>query len=87
MRTFAVAGTGRHGTIRGNKTSGSRNVNRLKESALEPLDVRHEIAPVIDDDVFEKVISGGSLALGESYMDNWWECNALDKFFEKKKDS
>ena len=54
MRTFAVAGTGRHGTIRGNKTSGSRNVNRLKESALEPLDVRHEIAPVIDDDVFEK---------------------------------
>ena len=54
MRTFGVAGTGRHGTIKGTATSGSRNVNRLAESALTPLDVRHEIAPVIDDDVFEK---------------------------------
>ena len=25
-----------------------------------------------------RVLAGGSLALGESYMDEWWDCNALD---------
>ena len=32
---------------------------------------------------YEKVLSGGSLALGESYMDGWWDCEALDQFFER----
>lgn len=32
---------------------------------------------------FTRVIAGGSLALGESYMDGWWDCTALDRFFEK----
>jgi cyclopropane-fatty-acyl-phospholipid synthase len=32
---------------------------------------------------YERVLSGGSLALGESYMDGWWDCEALDQFFEK----
>jgi cyclopropane-fatty-acyl-phospholipid synthase len=32
---------------------------------------------------FERVLSGGSLALGESYMDGWWDCTALDQFFTK----
>lgn len=30
---------------------------------------------------FERVLAGGSLALGESYMDGWWTCDALDDFF------
>ena len=34
-------------------------------------------------DVYERVLSGGSLALGQSYMDGWWDCDALDQFFEK----
>ena len=32
---------------------------------------------------YERVLSGGSLALGESYMDGWWDCEALDQFFER----
>jgi cyclopropane-fatty-acyl-phospholipid synthase len=32
---------------------------------------------------YERVLSGGSLALGESYMDDWWNCEALDQFFTK----
>ena len=32
---------------------------------------------------YERVLSGGSLALGESYMDGWWNCEALDQFFTK----
>ena len=34
-------------------------------------------------DFYERVLTGGSLALGESYMDGWWDCEALDQFFEK----
>lgn len=32
---------------------------------------------------YNRVLTGGSLALGESYMDGWWECEALDQFFDK----
>ncbi len=32
---------------------------------------------------YERILSGGSLALGESYMDGWWDCEALDQFFKK----
>ncbi|MAF34459.1 cyclopropane-fatty-acyl-phospholipid synthase [Candidatus Woesearchaeota archaeon] len=31
----------------------------------------------------KRVISGGTLALGESYMDGWWDCKALDQFFDR----
>jgi len=30
---------------------------------------------------YERVVSGGSLAFGESYMEGWWDCEALDQFF------
>ena len=32
---------------------------------------------------YSRVLSGGSLALGESYIDGWWDCRALDEFFYK----
>lgn len=32
---------------------------------------------------FKRLMAGGSMALGESYMDGWWECPRLDQFFEK----
>jgi cyclopropane-fatty-acyl-phospholipid synthase len=31
--------------------------------------------------VFSRVLSEGSLGLGESYMDEWWDCSHLDEFF------
>lgn len=30
---------------------------------------------------YARVMAGGSLALGESYMDGWWDCQALDQLF------
>ncbi len=36
---------------------------------------------VRDDRLFRRVTTGGSLALGEAYMNGWWECEALDEFF------
>ncbi len=32
---------------------------------------------------FGRVLTDGSLALGESYMDEWWDCKALDQFFDR----
>ena len=33
--------------------------------------------------LYSRVLAGGSLALGESYMDRWWDCKALDEFFTR----
>lgn len=35
---------------------------------------------VHDERFYARVISGGSLALGESYMDGWWDCERIDEF-------
>jgi cyclopropane-fatty-acyl-phospholipid synthase len=32
---------------------------------------------------FERVCTGGSLALGESFMDGWWDCRSLDRLFNR----
>ncbi|MBA8878859.1 cyclopropane fatty acyl phospholipid synthase [Phyllobacterium myrsinacearum] len=36
-----------------------------------------------DDRAASRILAQGSLGLGESYMDGWWDCAALDIFFER----
>lgn len=36
---------------------------------------------VNDDRFYKRVLAQGSLGLGESYMDGWWNCKRLDEFF------
>ena len=36
---------------------------------------------VNNKNLYSRVMQEGSLGLGESYMDGWWDCKALDKFF------
>lgn len=38
---------------------------------------------VVNPGFYSRVLSGGSLELGESYMDGWWYCRSLDQFFYK----
>ncbi|AGN84408.1 cyclopropane fatty acyl phospholipid synthase [Enterobacter sp. R4-368] len=38
---------------------------------------------VKNPDFFKRVLQEGSLGLGESYMDGWWDCARLDIFFTK----
>jgi cyclopropane-fatty-acyl-phospholipid synthase len=38
---------------------------------------------VNNPEFLNRVLVGGSLALGESYMDGWWRCEALDQLFDK----
>ncbi|MDR7308335.1 cyclopropane fatty acyl phospholipid synthase [Rhodoferax saidenbachensis] len=33
--------------------------------------------------VAERILAQGSLGLGESYMDGWWDCDHLDQFFDR----
>ncbi|MGF1670543.1 MAG: cyclopropane fatty acyl phospholipid synthase [Balneolaceae bacterium] len=44
----------------------------------EPWDIH-----VKDERFYGRILSGGSLAAGESYMDGWWDAERLDLFFEK----
>ena len=43
-----------------------------------PWDIR-----VSDSRFYSEVLSGGSLALGESYMDGWWDCDRIDEFINR----
>lgn len=38
---------------------------------------------VNDERMYDRVFSGGLCALGESYMDGWWDCADLSDFFAK----
>ncbi len=60
----------------------------LMQDLLERADVRIDgdrpwDIRVSDARVFARVLAGGSLALGDSYVDGWWECEALDAFFDR----
>jgi cyclopropane-fatty-acyl-phospholipid synthase len=38
---------------------------------------------VHNQEFYARVFRGGSIGLGESYVDGWWDCPELDKFFFK----
>jgi cyclopropane-fatty-acyl-phospholipid synthase len=61
---------------------------KILQNILHPVDVRINgnrpwDIQVSNSDFYCRLLAGGSLALGESYMDNWWDCKALDQFFDK----
>ena len=39
-----------------------------------PFDIK-----VLNERLYDRVLSKGSLGLGEAYMDGWWECDELDE--------
>jgi len=38
---------------------------------------------VQNENFYQRVLTRGSLGLGESYMDGWWDCDQLDEFFDR----
>ena len=36
-----------------------------------------------DERIYRRVLTDTALGLGESYMDGWWDCPALDQFFDR----
>ncbi|MDO9105238.1 MAG: cyclopropane fatty acyl phospholipid synthase [Methylovulum sp.] len=43
-----------------------------------PWDIR-----VYNADLYQRILTQGSLGLGEAYMDEWWDCQQLDELFHK----
>ena len=50
----------------------------IEINGSRPFDIQ-----VTHPDFFKRVLQEGSLGLGESYMDGWWECERLDIFFHR----
>jgi cyclopropane-fatty-acyl-phospholipid synthase len=50
----------------------------IEINGSRPFDIK-----VNHPDFFKRVLQDGSLGLGESYMDGWWECDRLDMFFHR----
>jgi len=65
--------------------------NDLKETAqkilsLGNIEINGENSwdiQVHNAELYKRVLAHGSIGLGESYMDKWWDAGSLDKFFEK----
>ena len=36
-----------------------------------------------DERFYHRILIDGSLGLGESYMDGWWDCDRIDEFFNR----
>ncbi len=47
-------------------------------NGIRPFDIQ-----VHNDQFFQRIFAEGSLGLGESYMDGWWDCEVLDEFFRR----
>ena len=45
-------------------------------NGVNPWDIQ-----VHNPDFFQRVLSETALGLGESYMDGWWDCPAIDQMF------
>jgi len=50
----------------------------IQVNGSRPFDIK-----VKNPNFFKRVLQEGSLGLGESYMDGWWECERLDIFFQR----
>jgi cyclopropane-fatty-acyl-phospholipid synthase len=50
----------------------------IKINGSRPFDIQ-----VNNPHFFKRVLQHGSLGLGESYMDGWWDCPRLDIFFQQ----
>lgn len=66
----------------------STNSKKFIEELLDTADItingkRPYDIQVHNENLYDRVMSGGSLAVGESYMDGWWDCPALDQFCDR----
>ncbi len=79
-----ISANANQAVISNKKVSSKALAQQLLQSAgitingSEPWDIQ-----VHRDDFYDRVFQEGSLGLGESYMEKWWDCERLDIFFEK----
>lgn len=57
--------------------------NRLKAAGIKINGDRPFDMQVKDERTYNKILLSGTIGVGESYMDGWWECRQLDEFFNR----
>ncbi|HKP95900.1 MAG TPA: cyclopropane fatty acyl phospholipid synthase [Fibrobacteria bacterium] len=50
----------------------------IRVNGTRPWDIR-----VHDPRVFKRIMAEGTMGMGESYMEGWWDCDAIDDFFAR----
>jgi cyclopropane-fatty-acyl-phospholipid synthase len=61
-----------------------KNIEKLLEDSGIDINGKKPSDPQIHNPKFYKrVLAQGSIGLGESYMEAWWDCEKLDEFFHK----
>lgn len=50
----------------------------IRINGFRPFDIQ-----VLNNSFYRRIVRHGQLGLGESYMDGWWECDAIDQMTEK----
>ena len=75
-----------HSTSDASVQAGSLNLKERCRRILSHADIKIDGSrpwdmKIRDDRFYARVLSEGSMGLGESYMDGWWDVEALDEFF------
>ena len=55
----------------------------LRKTGVEINGVKPWDIQVHNENLYRRILAQGSLGLGESYMEGWWDCERLDQFFYK----
>jgi len=50
----------------------------IKIDGKRPWDIQ-----VNNQKLYLRILRGGTLALGEAYIDKWWDCEAIDQFVDR----
>ncbi len=50
----------------------------IQVNGTRPWDIQ-----VHDNRLYQRILTQGSLGLGESYMDGWWDCKSIDEFINR----
>lgn len=75
-----------HSTSTASVQPGGLNLKQRCQQILTPADIKINGSrpwdmQIHDDRFYARVLAEGSMGLGESYMDGWWDAAALDEFF------
>lgn len=55
----------------------------LEEADIQLNGTRPWDIQVHNDELYTRVLRGGSLAFGEAYMDGWWDCRSIDEMMAR----
>src|SRR4051812_29619183 len=63
-------------------TSAKQTIERLLEGTAIAINGSNRWDMKVNNDtLYQRIITKGTLGLGEAYMEGWWDCEALDEFF------